>query len=344
VDILAFELAQARARGAVFSVLGRTAPWGLEFSGTRPLTAHLLLAGEGVLELPDTPPVPLRARDVALVTAGEAYRLVSEPGAPAEPIADARSRGSDAGGGDAVILCGAYVLEGSIGESLLRALPRVVIVGAAQLEPAHAVAIGLLVAEAASDGPGQQALLDRLLDVNLVYALRAWWAQPGAEPPGWYRALGDPGLERVLERLHADPAVPWSVPEMARVAGMSRAAFSARFTTVVGQPPARYLTGLRMRHAEDALARTSAPVARIAADAGYRNEYAFATAFRRHHGIPPGRWRLEHAENRQHRLLRAKAAGADWPAGRRLARVLRVRAVILSRLRSDRNSHRWAHQ
>lgn len=65
------------------------------------------------------------------------------------------------------------------GESLLGALPRVVIVGAVQLEPAHAVAIGLLAAEAASGRPGQQALLDRLLDVNLVYALRAWWAQPG---------------------------------------------------------------------------------------------------------------------------------------------------------------------
>jgi AraC-like DNA-binding protein len=55
----------------------------------------------------------------------------------------------------------------------------------------------------------------------------------------------------------------------------------------------RYLTDLRMRRAEDALLRTDAPLASIAADAGYRNEYAFATAFRRHHGLPPGRWRRE---------------------------------------------------
>lgn len=76
---------------------------------------------------------------------------------------------------------------------------------------------------------------------------------------------------------------------------------SARFTEIVGQSPARYLTGLRMRRAEDALVRTNAPIARIAADAGYGNEFAFATAFRRHHGIPPGRWRIEHAEDRQRR-------------------------------------------
>jgi len=117
MDILADELAQARARGAVFSVLGRAAPWGLEFAGTRPLTAHLLVAGEGVLDLPDAPSIPLRARDIVLVTAGAPYRLASELGAPVEPIAQARSRSCDVGDVEAVILCGAYVLEGSIGAS-----------------------------------------------------------------------------------------------------------------------------------------------------------------------------------------------------------------------------------
>jgi AraC-like DNA-binding protein len=292
VDILADELAQARARGAVFSVLGRRAPWGLEFSGTRPLTAHLLLAGEGLLELPDVGPRRLRARDVALVRGGTPYRLVSEPGTAVEPITRARRRGSDPGAAGATILCGAYVLEGSIGGALLSALPRVVIIPATQLVPAHAAAIELLAGEATAEGIGQQTLLDRLLDVNLVYALRDWWSRPEAEPPAWYRAATDPRLRRVLEAVHADPASPWSVPEMARLAGMSRAAFSAHFTETAGQSPARYLTALRMRRAEDALVRTDAPLGRIAAESGYRNEYAFATAFRRHHGIPPGRWRL----------------------------------------------------
>ncbi|HSZ41137.1 MAG TPA: AraC family transcriptional regulator [Trebonia sp.] len=297
MDILAGELEQARARGAVFSVLGRREPWGLEFSGTRPLTAHILLAGAGVLEIPGSPGVAVAARDVVLVTAGTAYRLLGGSAAEAEPIGAARGRGSDDGPADAVILCGAYVLEGSIGGSLLRALPRVVHLPAPALVAAHSSAIDLLAAEAGSSGPGQQALLDRLLDLNLVYALRAWWARAEAEPPGWYRAAGDPFLGRVLDGLHARPAGAWSVPEMARLAGLSRAAFAARFTAVVGQSPGRYLTGLRMRLAEDALVRTDAPIARVAADSGYGNEYAFATAFRRHHGMPPGKWRAEHSQS-----------------------------------------------
>ena len=72
---------------------------------------------------------------------------------------------------------------------------------------------------------------------------------------------------------------------------MSRAAFSARFRQVTGQPPGTYLTSVRMQRAEDELARTDATLAEIAATVGYRNEYAFATAFRRRHGVSPGKWR-----------------------------------------------------
>jgi len=59
----------------------------------------------------------------------------------------------------------------------------------------------------------------------------------------------------------------------------------------VGVSPGRYLTELRMSRAEDALARTGAPLATIARNVGYSNEFAFATAFRRHSGSSPGQWR-----------------------------------------------------
>jgi AraC-like DNA-binding protein len=292
MDILADQLALARARGAVFSVLRRVRPWGLRFGGQRPLTAHVLIDGDGWLEQPGAEPVRLQARDVVLVTAGAPYELVSEPGAATEPIAEARRRGPDTGpGAAATILCGAYVLDGSVAASLLGTLPRVMVVRADDADPAHAAALDLLASQISRDAPGQQTLLDRLLDLNLVFALRSWWARAGDAAPGWYRALAEPGLRRVLEQLHAAPAADWTVPAMADLAGMSRAAFSARFRQVTGQPPGTYLTSVRMQRAEDELARTDATLAEIAATVGYRNEYAFATAFRRRHGVSPGKWR-----------------------------------------------------
>jgi AraC-like DNA-binding protein len=71
------------------------------------------------------------------------------------------------------------------------------------------------------------------------------------------------------------------------LAGMSRASFAAWFHQVTGQSPGSYVTGVRMQRAEDALTRTNATLAEIAATVGYRNEYAFATAFRRQHGLGP---------------------------------------------------------
>jgi AraC-like DNA-binding protein len=292
VDILADQLAQARARGAVFSVLRRVRPWGLRFSGKRPLTAHVLIEGAGWLEEPGREPVRVRERDVVLMAAGAPYAIVSDPGTATETIAEARLRGPDTGPGEAaLVLCGAYVLDGSVAASLLGTLPRAVTVPAADQEPAHAAAVALLADQIRRDAPGQQTLLDRLLDLNLVFALRSWWARAGAASPGWYRAMSDPGLRRVLEQVHAAPGRDWTVPALADLAGMSRASFSARFRQVTGESPGSYVTGVRMQRAEDELARSDATLAEVASRVGYQNEYAFATAFRRRHGVSPGKWR-----------------------------------------------------
>lgn len=297
MDILSDELSRARAQGAVFSVLRRVAPWGLRFEGNRPLTAHILLEGGGWIERDGQRPLALTARDVVLAIAGEPYSLVSEPGAATVPIAQARADASrpDADGeapSHATVMCGAYVLSGSVGESLVRSLPPFAVIPAARQDPAHARAVELLAAEALKATPGQQALLDRLLDVNLIYALRAWWQSTDAAP-GWYRALGHPHIRRVLERLHEHPERDWTLAVMAQEAGLSRAAFATRFAELVGVPPGRYLTALRMARAEDALARTDLTLAAIAAGVGYGNAFAFATAFRRRHHVSPGRWRIQ---------------------------------------------------
>jgi AraC-like DNA-binding protein len=293
MDILSDELSRARAEGAVFSVLHRVEPWGLQFGGTRPLTAHILLRGRGWLERDDHQAVPVQPGDVVLAMEGAPYALVSTPGAERVPIADARavrSHPGPVGDASAVVMCGAYVLSGSVGESLLRALPSFAIVRCSDQAPEHRAAVELLAAEAAKESEGQQALLDRLLDVNLVYTLRAWW-RAAETAPGWYRALGAPHLRRVLEAVHGDPSRDWTLPEMARLAGLSRAGFAAQFRRIVGVPAAQYVTGLRMTRAEDALIRTDDTLAVISANVGYSNEYAFATAFRRRHGVSPGRWR-----------------------------------------------------
>lgn len=110
---------------------------------------------------------------------------------------------------------------------------------------------------------------------------------------GAYRLRGGVGdrLLDMLPPLHTDPARRWTVAELAAKTGMSRAAFAARFTSHVGEPPLTYLTGWRMTLAADLLHDTDDTIATIAREVGYQDAFAFSVAFKRAHSISPSTWR-----------------------------------------------------
>ncbi|BCJ47045.1 hypothetical protein GCM10010168_34350 [Actinoplanes ianthinogenes] len=188
-------------------------------------------------------------------------------------------------------MCGAYRLRRAQAHPLLSGLPEVVHVPAG--DPALDAAVALLAAELAGGGPGAAAVIPALLDTLLLYIVRAWLrADAGRTATGWAAALADPALAAALHAVHADPAHPWTVQELGAVAGLSRAAFARRFTTVVGQPPLAYLTWWRMTLARRLLTGGDLPLRAVAARSGYANEFAFAKAFKREAGIAPGHYRL----------------------------------------------------
>ena len=157
--------------------------------------------------------------------------------------------------------------------------------------------IPLLADEIVKDDPGQEAVLDRLLDLLLIAVLRAWFARPEAEAPAWYRANGDPVVGRALRMLHHNPAHPWTVATLADAAGVSRAALARRFNELVGEPPMTFLTGWRIALAADLLREPGATVGSVAPQVGYGSAFALSTAFKRVRGVSP----------QQHRSMPAAA-------------------------------------
>ena len=69
---------------------------------------------------------------------------------------------------------------------------------------------------------------------------------------------------------------------------MSRSAFAARFTALVGEPVMRYVAGWRMRLALMRLKDDDAALGDIALGLGYQSEAAFNRAFKRFIGVSPG--------------------------------------------------------
>lgn len=101
----------------------------------------------------------------------------------------------------------------------------------------------------------------------------------------------DAKVHRACALLHGDLARDWTVEELARSVGLSRAALARRFAEVLGESPGRYLTRCRLEWAAAELHRSDASLAEIAWEAGYTSEFAFGRAFKRHHGVPPGLYR-----------------------------------------------------
>jgi AraC-like DNA-binding protein len=190
--------------------------------------------------------------------------------------------------GATVLLTGTYQLRSEVSRRLLTALPpALMITGDSWDNPL----VGYLAQEVARDELGQEAVLDRLLDLLLVATLRAWFAESAGDPPGWYRAAGDPLIGPALRSLNDAPAHPWTVAELAVGCGMSRAAFARRFTDLVGEPPMRYLSSWRLTLAADLLREPGATLSSIARQVGYGSPFALSAAFKRLRGVSPDEYR-----------------------------------------------------
>jgi AraC-like DNA-binding protein len=190
--------------------------------------------------------------------------------------------------GSTVLLTGTYHMSGEITHRLLDALPALLVLPAGSWD---SPLVALLCQEIVKDEPGQEVVLDRLLDLLLIAVLRTWFSRPDAAAPAWYQALGDPVVGQALRLLHSNPAHPWTVAMLATKAGISRAALARRFTELVGEPPMAYLTNWRLALAADLLRVPGTTVGAVARQVGYGSPFALSTAFKRVRGVSPQEYR-----------------------------------------------------
>jgi AraC-like DNA-binding protein len=196
----------------------------------------------------------------------------------------------NAADGSTTMLIGTYERCGEISQRLLDSLPPHVVLPA---DAASAPLLALLGQEITRDEPGQQVVLDRLLDLLLVTALRSWFARPEAAAPAWFVAHRDPVVGPALQLLHDHPEQGWTVASLAAAVAVSRAGLARRFHQLVGEPPMRYLTTWRLAVAADLLCEPGATVTNVAHRVGYGSPFALSVAFKREHGISPSEHRAQ---------------------------------------------------
>jgi AraC-like DNA-binding protein len=317
MDALTGLLDQPRARGAFLLRSMLTPPWSMRIQDEAPLSVVTMARGAALVLPASGEPTWLRPGEIAIMRGPEPYTICDAPETPVQVVIHPGQRcttvdGQDLGGslqpgirtwgigrsggpgggpggtdGPDVMLSGTYQLRTEVSQRLLNVLPTMMVrpIGAGEWP-----LVELLTNEIVRDEPGQELVLDRLLDLLVVTVLRSWLAGPEAPAPAWYRARRDPVVGVALQLLHGDPAHGWTVAGLAARTGVSRAALARRFTELVGEPPMKYLAGWRLTLAADLLAEPGATVGNVARAVGYGSAFALSSAFKRVRGLSP----LEH--------------------------------------------------
>ena len=303
MDALTGLLEGPRANGAFLLRIVLDPPWSIRVEDGSPLCLVAMVSGGGWIVTSPGEVTRLHPGDVAVIRGSEPYLLADDPGTPPQVLVHpgqrcatpdgrdlqeqmalgVRTWGSDPNG-SVTMLLGVYEQVGAVGQRLLSALPRVLVVAAGTWDPTLGALLGR---EITQDAPGQDVLLDRLLDLLLISVLRVWLDRPEAEGPAWYAALGHPVVGRALRLLHDRPAHPWTVASLAETTGVSRAALARSFTELVGAAPMTYLREWRLALAADLLREPTATLDAVARQVGYGDGFALSAAFTRVRGVSP---------------------------------------------------------
>ncbi|MCP3099732.1 AraC family transcriptional regulator [Myxococcus sp. K15C18031901] len=306
MDVLADALRGVRLQSRVDARYELSAPWGMRVDGCPYPLFYAVMRGNCLLSADDQELV-LAGGDFVFIPAGVRFTLRDRKGTRALPIAEVyASRGPmrcggllryGGGGAEVTLVVGSFTFEGETLSPLVKHLPTLLHVkGDAETTPRWLEStLRFVASEIEAKQPGYETVVSRLADVLFVQALRAHLAS-SSDGNGWLRALVDPRIGGVLQRMHEKPETPWTLEGLARLASMSRSVFAERFRDLVGEAPLAYLTRWRMHRAMGLMRDRHRSLAEVARAVGYETESSFGKAFKRSVGVTPGTFRQREDE------------------------------------------------
>lgn len=301
MDVLTDVLNTFELKGWLSSRRELASGWRYDFAPSQDSLFHVIHFGSAYLHIEgDADPLWLEDGDVVLFPGGHPHSLYDAPDSPLtrlvqldySPQRRHQVATSDGEGPKLLMLCGAFHFAYPGHVPLLHRLPKCIHIPGAQgrMEQGFADILQLIARESASQQPGTEVMLRRLTELFFIQIIRLWIDQQTDATVGWVAALRDQSISAALGFMHESPARKWTVNALAEAVGLSRSAFSARFSELVGEPPMAYLTRWRMLRATRLL-KSELGMDTIAEQLGYESEAAFRKAFRREMGVPPARYR-----------------------------------------------------
>ncbi|TXL91151.1 AraC family transcriptional regulator [Streptomyces sp. IB2014 016-6] len=302
-DLLSELLKPLRLTGVFDSRWHVSAPWAIEGDAEQSCAIlHYIVQGGCWVSGEGQKPLELREGDLAVFPTGTAHRIADRAdrggGLRLGAVLPERLPGTsgelkiEGGGPESRLLCAGLHYDASAATGLYSALPWALVLDRTQVdnEPLLRDTLRLLASTQRPVGPGDRLITLRAFEMALVLALRPLLREI-ADNPASLPVLNHPGISRAMVIIATRFAEPWTIESLAREVGMSRSAFTAAFRELVGEAPARHLTGRRMQEAARLLGETSLPQSAVPQRVGYRSAVGFHLAFRKWFDRTPGEYR-----------------------------------------------------
>jgi len=289
MDPLSAVFSSMDVQQALVDRLEVTAPWGFRSTPGPNIRLILIMSGSAVIQLKfEKQPIRLESGHLLILFEDVEFSLSDDTSsATADPSAFANCKAGNVwrfGGGGilTVLVAGRFVIDQREVRPILKVLPPFLHLQLDQ-ERNHALyaVLQLISLEIKQPGLASGEMVDRLCEMLVIHAIRAYAADDSRDHIGWLAGISDKRLGKMIQLLHSRLDKKWTVESMAASAGMSRSSFASRFRLIVGQSPLEYLTHWRIHQASLLLRKSDESVAKIAKKVGYASESAFTKIFKK---------------------------------------------------------------
>lgn len=306
MDLLADVLHQAGLKTRILNQRVFATHAALTFPCEKSFGFHVVTQGQAYIHTPEQEaPLVLGSGDVALMARGCDHVVSTQGKLPdrilrKEEAAQLEHAAGEGGKPLLAIVSGAYQVWNTPVHPFFDELPRWYVLRAQDIGRFDQVelAIAMLAAETARREVGAETVTQALLDILFTQIIRRIIAQRNATPQTWSHALQNAQIRSALELMHGDCSHDWTLEELARRVGLSRAGFAQKFKHALGAPPLQYLTTIRVQKAMDLLSNTADKMEAVSQAVGYKDAFSFSKAFKKVTGMPPKEFRARDREDK----------------------------------------------
>ncbi len=307
MDFLSDILSCLQMSGTLYFRTSFTSPWSIRVPSFENVARfHFAHKGRCLVRIePDQAPVFLEQGDLLIITRGAAHTLYCDPITENQAVKLDRvveesgftgtgalvygELGSDH---ETQLICGHFAFSKEANHLLIDTLPSYIHIqnygeaSGAWMENTLKV-IGN---EAGREQLGSDLIAQKMSEIIFAQALRTYLEGKGSDQPV-LAGFADPNIARALAAIHKNPGYLWTLEGLAKMAGMSRTAFTNKFSQCMTTTPMGYITHWRMQIARRQLANSNEPIIAIAENVGYHSEAAFSRVFKKHHKEAPATYR-----------------------------------------------------